>query len=224
MRIKICGLTRAEDAVLAQRLGAWALGFIFAEQSKRHVTAMQAGEIISSLPRLEKKTHVAGVFVNQTTEALNIAKRIPLSILQLHGDETPQECLCVKDSFDGWVIKALRPTSEKDLDDIHIYQDVVDYILIDTPSTGEYGGTGKTADWTLAAKASSYGVPVILAGGLHAGNIQDAARIVRPFALDLSSSVEQSPGVKDAVKMEALFMTARLIPSSSRYAQSSNTA
>jgi len=202
MRVKICGIAREEDAVLAQRLGAWAIGFVFVRGARHHVTARRAGDIMRALPA---PLLGVGVFVNQTDEALEIARQVPLDALQLHGDETPEECARAKRAFPGLVIKGLRPADETGLQDIARYRDVADYILLDANVPGQYGGTGKVADWVLAAKAAQYGMPVILAGGLKADNIAEAARRVNPFALDLSSGVEASPGVKDAAKMESLF-------------------
>lgn len=200
MRVKICGLTRAEDALLAQELGAWALGFIFYPKSKRHITAQQAKPLIGTLT-----TQAIGVFVNQTDEALAIARDIPLKGLQLHGDETPQDCERARGAFSGLLIKALRPQNEEELAAIADYRGVVDYILLDAAHGGQYGGTGQAGDWGLAAKAAAFGVPVILAGGLDAANIRAAAERATPYAADLASGVEESPGVKDPEKLRALF-------------------
>lgn len=194
MRVKICGLTRAEDAALAHDLGAWALGFIFYPQSKRYIEPAKAEAIIAGLPAVAKPV---GVFVNQVPDVKGLAG------IQMHGDETPGDCAKVRASFDGFLIKALRPEKEKDLAQIALYKDVVDYILIDTP--GAYGGTGKTGDWELAARAAGMGVPLILAGGLKADNIAEAARQAPFFAADLAGGVEAAPGIKDAQKMKELF-------------------
>lgn len=202
MRVKICGLTRAKDVLQAQSLGAWALGFVFYQKSKRYIDRQQA-EII--IPALKKPALAIGVFVNQTDEALEIARQIHLGGIQLHGDETPDECKKVKQNFSGLVIKAFRPETENDLNAIHPYKDAVDYILLDAAVSGHYGGTGKTADWKYAARAAKFGIPLILSGGLTAENILAAARQVSPFALDLSSGVEASPGIKDPDKLNALF-------------------
>jgi phosphoribosylanthranilate isomerase len=200
VRVKICGLTRMEDAALAQRLGAWALGFILYPQSKRYVRPEAAREIV-----LESRARCVGVFVNQTDEAIEIARHVPFAGLQLHGDETPDDCRRVRDNFGGFITKALRPETEADLEAIDGYKDCVDYLLIDTPAQGEYGGTGKACDWGLAASAAGRGVPLILAGGLGPGNIAEAEARVPFFAADLSSGIESAPGVKDAAKMEILF-------------------
>lgn len=203
MRVKICGLTRAEDAKVAQELGAWALGFIFYPKSKRFITAEAAKDIIAALPSAQP----IGVFVNQTQEAINIAAYTGLKGLQLHGDESPDELRHARGSFDGLLIKALRPKDDIDLGQIAAYKGIVDYILLDAAVGQEYGGTGHTGDWPLAEKAAGFGVPIILAGGLHADNILSAHHQTNPYAADLSSGVEASPGVKDHAKLQALFAT-----------------
>jgi phosphoribosylanthranilate isomerase len=204
MRIKICGLTRREDAEQAQKLGAWALGFIFYPKSPRHIVPAKAADIIRHLT-----TPAIGVFVNQMEDVLNIAKTAGLKGVQLHGDETPEECLSIKKSFSGFVIKAFRPETEKDVEAIGAYKSAVDYILIDAAAGAQYGGTGKAADKALAIKAKSFGIPLVLAGGLTATNIIDAVQNVAPFAADLSSGIESSPGIKDAAKLDALFKIAK---------------
>lgn len=200
MRVKICGLTRKEDALLAQELGAWALGFIFTPKSKRHITPKNAAPIVAAL-----QAPAIGVFVNQTYEAIEIAGKIQLNGIQFHGDETPEECQKARDGFSGILIKALRPQNESDLAAIETYKGIADYVLLDAATVGQYGGTGNTGDWNIAAKAASFGIPVILAGGLDAQNINAACAQVRPYAADLASGVEASPGVKDPEKLKALF-------------------
>ncbi len=198
-RIKICGLTRLEDAALAQSLGAWALGFIFYPKSKRYISTADAATIIPQL-----KTQSFGVFVNQTDEALQIAKTIPLAGLQLHGDETPEECRKARAVFPGILIKALRPKTKDDLSLVQDYKGIVDFILLDAAADGHYGGSGMTADWSLVRDAETFGIPVILAGGLTPDNISAAAKS-GAYALDLSSGVEAAPGIKDPAKLKALF-------------------
>lgn len=201
MRVKICGLTRSEDAAAAQNLGAWALGFIFYPKSKRFISADAAKSIIATLPA----SRPIGVFVNQTGEAIGIAKDAGLKGIQLHGDETPDDLRRVRAAFSGTLIKALRPRSEANLQAIADYKGLVDYILLDAAVGNEYGGTGHTGDWTLAQKAAAFGIPVIVAGGLGPDNIAAAYAQTKPYALDLSSGVEASPGIKDHAKLQALF-------------------
>ncbi|MDD9899395.1 MAG: phosphoribosylanthranilate isomerase [Alphaproteobacteria bacterium] len=203
MRIKICGLTRYEDAKLAHNLGAWALGFIFYEGSKRCITTDAAETVLTQLPDNARRV---GVFVNQTDDAIALAQDLPLQTLQLHGDETPDDC--AKARATGLrTIKALRPQTPDDIDGAKNYMDAVDYILIDTAGAG-YGGSGKTADWSLARRAVDAGLPVILAGGLKADNILAAAD-TNVYALDLAGGVEMAPGIKDHDKMRTLFTTAK---------------
>lgn len=202
MRVKICGLTRAEDAKAAQAFGAWALGFIFYPKSKRFIVAATAKTIIATLPATAQPI---GVFVNQTDEAISIAKDAGLKGIQLHGDETPDDIARVRTAFSGKIIKALRPKSETDLQAIAGYQGLADYILLDAAVGNEYGGTGHTGDWSLAQKAADFGIPVIVAGGLCPDNIAAAYAQTNPYALDLSSGVEASPGIKDHAKLQALF-------------------
>lgn len=208
MRIKICGLTREEDAALAEKLGAWALGFILYPGSKRFIPPMAAKKIVAA-----RRAPCVGVFVNQTDEALAVARDIRFKGLQLHGDETPDDCARAKAASGCFIVKALRPETEKDLEKIAHYADAVDYILIDAAVKGAYGGSGVTADWELAARAAGIaaelGVPLILAGGLDAGNIRAAAEKVPFFAADLAGGVESSPRVKDEGKMRELFEVAK---------------
>lgn len=201
MRVKICGLTRAEDAQAAHDLGAWALGFIFYPKSKRFITADAAKRIIAALPAARS----VGVFVNQTDEAISIATQAGLKGIQLHGDEAPDDFRRLRAAFTGIVIKALRPKTEADLQAIADYKDLADYILLDAAIGNEYGGTGHTGDWSLAQKAAVFGIPVIVAGGLGPDNIAEAHAQTNPYALDLSSGVEASPGIKDPAKLQALF-------------------
>jgi phosphoribosylanthranilate isomerase len=200
MRVKICGLTREEDAKAAQALGAWALGFIFYPKSKRYIAPETAAKIIEGLD-----TQAIGVFVNQTDAVTGIARQVGLGGIQLHGDETPDDCRRTKDNFDGLVIKAFRPQTEADIVAIGAYKGVIDYALLDSGTGGQYGGTGHTFDWSLAIKAAASGIPLILAGGLTAENIIEARDKVNPYAADLSSGVESAPGIKDRAKLDTLF-------------------
>jgi phosphoribosylanthranilate isomerase len=200
MRVKICGLTRMQDAFLARDLGAWALGFVFAPKSKRRVAPEIAREIV-----VETHARCVGVFVDQTDELLSMIPDIPFAGVQLHGKETPDDCRRVRGNFGGFIVKALRMEKEDDLSVIESYRDCVDYILVDSCVNGAFGGTGVTGDWDLAARAAGFGVPLILAGGLNAGNILEAAARVPFFAADLCGGVESAYGVKDEGKMRELF-------------------
>jgi phosphoribosylanthranilate isomerase len=201
MRVKICGLTRLDDALMAQGLGAWALGFIFYPRSKRHITPEAAKPLIAALPSAAQPV---GVFVNQSLEAVAAGNELGLKGLQLHGDETPEECQRVRDNFGGMIIKALRPENESGLAAIAGYKGIADYILLDAAVTGQYGGTGQTGDWSLVEKAKQYDMPIIMAGGIGPENIAEAMK-ANPYACDLAGGVEASPGVKDPQKLQALF-------------------
>jgi phosphoribosylanthranilate isomerase len=205
MKIKICGLTRLEDARLAHDLGAWALGFIFYPQSKRHIGRDDANTLLRALPMDARTT---GVFVNQTDDAIDCVKRLPLRMVQLHGNETPDDCRRVKDAFSGEIIKAIRAETTDDLDAIPTYKGIADYILLDAAVPGAWGGTGTLGDWALVRPAMEHGIPVILAGGLNAENILHAKK-TDAFAFDLAGGVEKDAGIKDSAKLHALFDTIR---------------
>lgn len=197
MKIKICGITRLEDAICAIKSGAWAIGFIFYDKSPRYISPEKAGEIIRQLPDGIKKV---GVFVNSSVEKIMEVKKISgIDIIQLHGDETPEMC----EKLSGEIIKAIRPSKEEDILVLKDYTNA-SYFLIDAKVKGEYGGTGKVSDWTLAVKAKKYG-KIILAGGINSENINHAIKEVNPFAFDLSSSVETEPGIKDHEKIKKVF-------------------
>jgi len=192
-KIKICGITNIEDAQVAADRGADALGFIFYNQSKRYVETEVAKSIISKLPPFIK---TVGVFVNQDlSEIIDIREKTGIDIAQLHGDETPEFC----DSVPFKVIKALRV---KDSVDIHeVAQYPVQAILFDTYSDIEYGGTGESFNWELL-KAKDFSQQIILSGGLDPDNVLKAIQIVRPYAVDVSSGVEDLPGKKDHMKIK----------------------
>ena len=197
LRIKICGLTRVEDAGLAHALGAWALGFIFFKGSKRAVEAKQVASILAELPDAKG----VGVFVNPTLDELKAVLAVaPLSLIQLHGDETEKFCQEVKALFPNLpLIKARRLQEEMSFE--------TDYTLLDHAEKGEWGGSGKQVDWE---KTGIYPKEkLILAGGIHAGNLVRANRKVRPFAFDLSSGVESAPGIKSPEKLIELFEIAK---------------
>jgi len=191
--IKICGLTRAEDALLAWELGASALGFIFHAQSPRNVSAAQVARIRQELP---PEAFCVGVFVDRGAEEMNaIAEEAGLDACQLHGRETPEACAAVKRP----VIKAIRAEDEGQLE-----QYPAAAFLLDAVHPTMAGGTGLKADWNLAARIAQRH-RLILAGGLETSNIREAIETVHPAGLDLSSGVEASPGVKDPAKLRALF-------------------
>ena len=191
VRVKICGITRAEDALAAVRLGADAVGFNFWPGSKRYLPPAAARAIATRLPPF---VTIVGVFVNQPeAEVLGIAEEAGLQVLQLHGDEPPD--LCARLPLP--VVKAIHVDAVKTLSKLLSYE--VSAFLLDTPSRG-HGGTGLPFDWSLAEGVSEV-APVILAGGLDPENVAEAIRTVRPYAVDVASGVESSPGVKDVARM-----------------------
>jgi phosphoribosylanthranilate isomerase len=197
VRAKICGITRLEDALAAARLGADALGFNFWPGSKRFVTPAAARAIVARLPPLVTPV---GVFVNQPEgEIRAVAGETGIQVLQLHGDETPE--LCARLPLPVW--KAVPVDRLGSLSRLLSYE--VQAFVLDTPSRG-FGGSGQPFDWSLAEGVSE-AAPVVLAGGLTPENVADAIRAVRPWAVDVASGVESSPGVKDADRM-ARFLAA----------------
>jgi phosphoribosylanthranilate isomerase len=198
VKIKICGLTRLEDARLAAEGGADYLGFIFAS-SPRRISPAAAGKIIAALPRCAQ---TVGVFVNARPDEIHRAVRESgIQLIQLHGDESPAFCRC----FDLPVIKALRLKDESIIELIPAYE--TEIILLEPSVAGKYGGTGRLADWSLAARIVQT-FPhrrFMLAGGLNPENALPAWRRVAPFALDLSSGLESAPGVKSQEKIKQLF-------------------
>jgi phosphoribosylanthranilate isomerase len=191
VKVKICGITRVEDALAAVRLGADALGFNFWPRSKRYLPPAEARGIVRRLPAF---VTAVGVFVDPTRdEVLRAAGASGVAVAQLHGDETPAFCA----SLPLPVLKGVRLAGPHDLAQLAAYE--VLGFLLDAPGAG-YGGSGTTCDWPLAA-AVARELPVVLAGGLTPENVADAVRTVRPWAVDVASGVEAAPGVKDAERM-----------------------
>ena len=193
VRIKICGITNEEDALAAARFGADALGFIFAP-SPRRIAPEKARQIIKVLPPL---VQTVGVFVDEDLgEVSSVAEMCGLDILQFHGSESADYC----DSFDRRVIKAIRLRNPHDIKSLAKYDGVVQALLLDTYLPDKVGGTGMTFNWEWALEAGKYG-RIILAGGLSPENVATAISVVKPYGVDASSSLEQSPGVKDHEKI-----------------------
>jgi phosphoribosylanthranilate isomerase len=187
--IKICGITNSIDAVNASRLGVDMLGFVFYGKSKRYIDRKSAARIINELPDTVAKV---GVFVDEDADTVRaIAREAGLDALQLHGDEQPDYCSMLKGEFK--VIKAFRVKDEKDLQDVNSYD--VDYYLIDTYKHSLAGGTGEIFDWKML-KGFEFSRPLILSGGLNAGNVARAIAEVAPYCVDVSTGVEESHGRK----------------------------
>jgi phosphoribosylanthranilate isomerase len=203
-RVKICGITRHEDAELAVGLGAWALGFILWPHSRRAADAAVAAGIARVMRR---RAEIVGVFVNPTLDdVVHAADMIGLSHLQLHGDEGPAFCDEARRRTGCKVIKAVRVASGADLQSLERFR--TDYHLLDAAAPGQRGGSGQSWDWRLAAQRRSK-VPAILSGGLTAENVAAGIAAVRPFAVDVASGVEAAPGVKDPAKLEAFLAAAQ---------------
>jgi phosphoribosylanthranilate isomerase len=202
VKVKICGITNYEDAVLAVDLGATALGFIFAN-SPRQITPQKARDIIHTIPPLVK---TVGVFVNEgPAEIREIMHYCGLDLVQLHGDESPDLCHALMPS----TIKALRIKDVSSIQSSLAYLGKVRALLLDTYAKDKAGGTGATFDWRLAIKIKELGTPIILAGGLDPSNIHDAIQTVRPYAVDVNSGVEESPGKKSPMLLKDLMKKVR---------------
>lgn len=195
MKVKICGITNIEDAKLSHKLGADAIGFIFYKKSKRFIEPKDAKVIINQLPPFVFKV---GVFVNESVEEINeIAKEVKLNFVQLHGEEPPEmiaqielpviKVFRVKDNFDFAVLSQYKNCS----------------FLLDAFDEKEYGGTGQKFNWNkIPIELQS---KIILAGGVSAENIEKIYNEIKPYAIDVSSSVEIKPGKKDEIKLKELF-------------------
>jgi phosphoribosylanthranilate isomerase len=202
LRIKICGITNLEDALLAADLGANALGFIFYAKSPRSVAPEAARQIIRQLPPF---VVTVGVFVDESTALVrDLAAQVGLDWVQCHGQESPDYCR----SLGRRVLKAFRIKDESSLTELAKYQGAVQAFLLDTYKKGQVGGTGEVFDWKLARQAQAYG-PVVLAGGLTAANVARAIAAAQPQAIDVASGVEAAPGKKDPEKLRAFFRAIR---------------
>ena len=197
VRIKVCGITNAQDALKASRLGAWAVGFIFYKKSPRFISPFKARKIMEALPPFITPV---GVFVNHPLGAIrDIIGHCGLGAVQLHGDEDHHFCHRLKRTH-AKVIKAFRVGGGFDLGVVKDYR--VDAFLFDTEDATAYGGTGKTFDWRLLTEVKSLNVPIILSGGLNTQNVIEPVHALKPYAVDVNTSVEESPGKKDAKKMK----------------------
>jgi phosphoribosylanthranilate isomerase len=200
-RLKVCGITTLEDARFISGALADYIGFIFYDESPRYIDPAKAGAIINWLEGPEK----VGVFVNQPLDDVNsISKQTGVDLVQLHGNESPGYCSLVEKP----VIKVFHVDDQTDPEklkqEVNTYSEVADYFLFDTKSGDQWGGTGKTFDWSILSELTGE-KPFFLSGGLSSENIGGAIKTADPFAVDLSSSLEESPGLKDFDKVEALF-------------------
>lgn len=218
-KVKICGITNLEDAIAAVELGADMLGFNFYEKSPRYIAPGTSRNITGKLQRrFAEHIPAIGVFVNsELDEILRIAIDTDITVIQLHGDETPDFC----ENVHGWsggvgIVKAFRVNEALTIAAIEEYpiRQIAEYhesagILLDAHSHKLYGGTGEVTDWKFAREISDIFSRVYLAGGLTPENVAEAIRNVRPYAVDVASGVESSPGKKDHKKLEAFIKNAK---------------
>lgn len=192
-RIKICGITRVEDALAACAAGADALGFVFHPRSPRNLAPDTAREIIAALPPF---VSAVGLFVDCEPDQIErVAARVPLDMLQFHGDEAPE--LCAR--FGRPYLKAVRMRAEVDLLEYARRFGAARGLLLDAFVSGTHGGTGTRFDWRLVP--ADLPVPIVLSGGLTPDNVGEAVRALRPWAVDVSSGVEAAKGIKDPQRM-----------------------
>jgi phosphoribosylanthranilate isomerase len=209
VKVKVCGITNAEDASAAVEAGADALGFIFYEQSPRYVVPAVASRIIAELPPLVLPV---GVFVNEGMATVrSIMDTCGLAMAQLHGDESASYCR----ELSRPAMKALRLKDRASLLALAEYQGRggVRGFVLDSFSEIAYGGTGQVTDWTLAAEVAK-STPILLAGGLTPDNVAQAVRTVRPYGVDVSSGVESAPGKKEHAKLRAFVEAVRVVSAS----------
>jgi len=202
VHIKVCGITRLEDALYAEKLGASAVGFVFFRKSPRYINPEQARTISGNLGPFIARV---GVFVDEDPVIVhNIARTAHLTVLQFHGAESPDYI----NAFKGFgIVKGLRVGDNFNPKILSMYKK--NTILLDTLIPDNYGGTGKTFDWEKALLCRN-DYRIILAGGLNPSNVQEALRIAKPWGVDVSSGVELRPGIKDHEKMKAFFDVASI--------------
>ena len=201
VRVKICGITRPQDALLAAQSGADAIGLVFFPGSPRAVNIDRAQQIIEELPPFVSKV---GLFVNASAAEIDtVLENVSLDILQFHGDEQPEQCSCFPRPF----IKAIRMQDNVDLKAMADKYSAAAALLLDSYVKDIYGGTGTTFDWS--GIPDDIAKPLILAGGLDAGNVADAVKQVRPYGVDVSGGVELEKGIKDAGKIEQFIREVR---------------
>lgn len=194
VRIKICGMTRAEDMAAAAQLGVDAVGLVFYPKSPRYVDVSQARDLVATLPAF---VTVTALFLDPEESAVRaVLENVRVELLQFHGGEPAEFCR----SFGRPYIKAVPMGSRADIAEYARRHSGAAALLLDSHAAGQKGGTGVSFDWGSIPRVE--GPPLILAGGLNAGNVATAIRIVRPYGVDVSSGVESRPGIKDTAKME----------------------
>ena len=194
-RVKICGITRVEDALIAVAQGADAIGLVFYPPSPRYVTPVQAAEIVNALPAF---VTVVALFVDASRADVEaVLSQVNIDLIQFHGQESADECRQYGKSY----MKAIRVKSDTNLVQYAIEYSDAKALLLDAYAEGVPGGTGQVFDWTVIPKNLSK--PIVLAGGLDAENVEQAIRQVKPYAVDVSGGVEFKKGIKDAAKIAA---------------------
>jgi phosphoribosylanthranilate isomerase len=200
-RIKICGLTRPEDAAAAVAAGADAVGVVLAP-SKRQVTLEQAARVLADVPPFVARV---GVFVDATsTQVIQAVRALGLTAVQFHGDESPESCAAAPVP----AIKAIKVGTAFAPDMLEPFRDSAAAVLLDTLVTGTSGGTGKAFDWHTITARPGWAF-LMLAGGLDPANVADAIRLVHPYAVDVSSGVEDAPGIKNPLKIRSFVAAVR---------------
>ncbi len=204
VKVKICGITNLEDALLSYFAGADALGFVFYNKSPRYIRPIKAANIARILP---KKIKLVGVFVDEKVSVVKkIAKFCGLDLLQFHGQETPEYC----QKFKGYkVIKVFRVSKKSDLEGINKYKTFA--YLFDSFSKFKLGGTGNKFNWNILAQTAKMKPIVFLSGGLNARNVKRAIKLIKSDWVDVSSSLELKPGKKDYQKVKKFIQIVRFI-------------
>lgn len=204
MFVKFCGFKRVEDAEFAFELGVGALGLVFEKTSPRAVTIKEALNI-SKLNR--RKTLLTGVFVNESQEEiLKIAEKVSLDAIQLHGEEKPEDYVKLINRGIK-IIKAIRVGSKKSERLYSLWKEIADFILLDRYIQGIYGGTGERFDWSLIGNFLKHETPVLVAGGINPENVKEVIKILGISGIDVSSGIEDSPGIKNRAKMQEIIET-----------------
>ena len=207
-RVKICGITTVDDALLAADCGADAVGFIFAD-SPRKIDLGKAAEIAGAVSGFVSRV---GVFVDAPTEVVKDSLTGFLDYVQLHGEESVSECETLAQCRGpGRIIKVFRVRDKSDLAVLGDYMDVAGMFHLDTRVEGKPGGTGRTFDWGIAVEAKKWGKPIVLSGGLTPENVAEAVARVEPYAVDVSGGVESAPGVKDPEKVREFVKRAKQV-------------
>jgi phosphoribosylanthranilate isomerase len=228
-KVKICGITNVEDAAAAVAAGADFLGFIFYPPSKRSIAVEECRGIVAELRRRGACPLLVGVFVNETAETMaRVLDTCGLDLAQLSGDEVPALVADTRSPLYGRSYKAIQPASYTEAEvEAEWYtaperNDAHPALLIDTYHPTLRGGTGETGDWGMSAKLAQSIPGLMLAGGLHAGNVAEAVREVRPFAVDVASGIEAAPGIKDHALLRQFIANAKAANNSQQQPASSD--